>query len=90
MKQLLATMTEWAWCQNALEDKAARNLFAAKFFEILRVKYPRVRTCHKTALEAIADDVEKIYQRLTYGGRKPADMHPRRLETLRQTFFATH
>lgn len=83
-------MTEWIWCQNGLENKSARVEFAQKFFEILRMRYPHVRTCQKTAVEAISDDIEKIYRRLSYGGRKPADMHPHRLEKLRQTFFAAH
>ena len=83
-------MTEWAWCQNALENKSARSAFAQKFFEILRMKFPNVHACHKKALVEIENDVEKIYLRLSYGGRRPSEMHPRRLAWLRETFLARH
>jgi hypothetical protein len=74
MKQKIAMVTEWAWSNKLIDSKEKLRAFAYVIFKKLSEKNPQARTNPNRAVNEIERDIYRCVLKLSYGGRKPAEI----------------
>jgi hypothetical protein len=87
MKQKIAIVTEWAWSNHLLSSSEKLQAFAHVVFAKISEAHPGVRTNKVLAIREIEHDLFRCVLKLSYGGRKPADISDKRKALLTE---ATH
>jgi len=86
MKIEVAHWTEWAWSEGIVSNPSSRIAFSAMLLDGLKKRYPKAKINSQLALAEIDQDVQNTLRKLSYGGRKPTDIHPVRRKNLQASF----
>ncbi len=90
MRREIAMLTEWAWIDGVLtlSDESIER-FAQSLATSLQKLHSTKFGCMQSSVNSLKTDVEQTMQRLSYGGRKPQDLHPKRAAYIREKFQQT-
>ena len=85
MRKNLALLVELAWIEGRLSSPESVIAFSKnEVLNLLQSQKPKTQWgLTQLALEQIEADVIKTLRVLRYGGRKPSDLNPKRVELLK-------
>gem|GEM_PF-3056235 len=89
MRREISLWVEWTWAQGLLQGDAHNDeieSWARALTHSLSRSDPRHFGSHEEASLQIAAQIRRSLSALSYGQRKPSELHPKRLEHLERHF----
>ncbi len=88
MRIEVANWTEWAWSEGLLTNNFSRIAFSTMVLDGIKKRFPHAKVNSALAIKELDGDIQEILLKLSYGGRKPEDLHPSRRLKLQTLFLA--